>query len=95
MMMPMRLLLSRNRRTSANPSSPRQVDVEQHQCRRVAFDEPVQCDATIDGANPKILAGEIVGEQLPLCCLVLDHDDMGRLVHGLPASELALTFRQD
>jgi hypothetical protein len=63
----------------------RQVDVEQHQRRRLALDETVQCGAAIDRADPEILFGEVIGEQLPLRRLVLDHDDMGPRIHGLPA----------
>ena len=61
-----------------------QPDIEQDQRRCLALDEPVQCSTAVDGADPEILAGEIGGEQLPLCGLVLDHDDMRPRVHRLP-----------
>jgi hypothetical protein len=53
----------------------------------------MQCSAAIDGADPKILAGQIVGKQLPLHCLVLDDDDMGPLVHFLPTGKPATSRR--
>jgi hypothetical protein len=67
------------------PVLARQVDVEQYQSRRFALDEPVQRGTSIDGADPEILLGEIIGEQLPLRRLVLDHDGVGPRVHRLPA----------
>jgi hypothetical protein len=66
------------------PVLARQVDVEQYQCRRPLLDEAAQCRTAVDGADPKILPGEIVGEQLPLRRFVIDHDNMGPRVHGLP-----------
>ena len=66
------------------PVLARQVDVEQYECRRLLLDEAAQCSAAIGGADPKILPGEIVGEQLPLRRLVIDHDNMGPRVHCLP-----------
>ena len=86
MMMPMRPFFSRSQRVSANPSSPG---------RPTSLDEPVQCRTAIDGADPEILLGEIIGEQLPLRRLVLDHDDMGPRVHGLPAGKRAIKRRLD
>jgi hypothetical protein len=47
----------------------------------------VQCGAGIDGADPEILDGEIIGEQLPLRRLILDHDDMGPGIHGSSTDE--------
>src|SRR5262249_51542378 len=67
----------------------RQPDIERHQRRTLAFDQPMQCGATLERTDPKILPGEIVGQQLPLRRLVLDHDDMGPRIHRLPAGELA------
>ena len=67
----------------------RQVDVAQDQRRCLTLDEPVQCRTTIDGADPEILLGQIIGEQLPLRRLVLDHDDKRPRVHCLPAGYLS------
>ena len=92
-MMPMRLLFSRSQRASANPSSPGSPTFERHQRRNLAFDQPMQCGATLERTDPKILPGEIVGQQLPLRRLVLDHDDMGPRIHRLPAGELATICR--
>ena len=69
------------------PVFARQVDVKQHQRRSLALDEPMQRGAAIDGADPEILPGEIIGEQLPLRRLVFDHDDMRPRVHFLPIGE--------
>ena len=73
------------------PVLARQTDIEQHQRRRLALDEPAEGSTAIGGADPKILPGEIIGEQLPLRRLVIDHDDMGPRVHCLPAGKPATT----
>ncbi len=94
-MMPMRPLFSRSQRAKREPVLARQVDVEQYECRRLLLDEAAQRRAAVGGADPKILPGEIVGEQLPLRRLVIDHDNMGPRVHGLPIGKRATSRRLD
>jgi hypothetical protein len=65
-----------------------QTNIEQDKRRYLTLDEPPQCGAAVDGADPEILVREIAGEQLPLRRLVLNHNDMGPRVHSpsLPAT---------
>jgi signal transduction histidine kinase/HPt (histidine-containing phosphotransfer) domain-containing protein/FixJ family two-component response regulator len=76
------------------PVFARQPNIEHHQRRRFALNKAVQCRAAIDGGDPEVLTGEIVGEQLPLYRLVLDHDDMGSQVHDLPADKIERCARR-
>ena len=88
MMMPMRLLFSRSRRASVKTVFTVHDDIEQHQRRRLALHEPVQRRAAVDSADPEILTGEIIGEELPLCRLVSDQKMWGRRsIASLPASQ--------
>jgi len=59
------------------------------------LDEPTQCRTVVSGVDAEILPGEIVGEQLPLRRLVIDHNDMRPWIHGLPIGNPAIIHRLD
>ena len=61
--------------------------------RQFALDEWTQCCAAVDAADPKVLAREIVDEQLTLRRLVFDNHDMGPLIHRRPPDPPARVWR--
>ena len=60
-----------------------QADIEQHQRRQLALEQPAQRDAAVGAADAEILFAEVIDQQLTLRRLVLDHDDMRTVIHIL------------
>ena len=82
MMMPMRPLLLAQPARQREAVLAGQADVEQHQRRQLALDQPAQRDAAVGAADAEVLLVEIVDEQLALRRLVLDHDDVRTVIHA-------------
>ena len=56
-------------------------DIEHDQARQLAVDQPAQRGAVLDAVDPELVAGQVVDQQVALRRLVLDHHDMGSIVH--------------
>jgi hypothetical protein len=81
MMIPTLVFTARSERASANPSSPRQHDVEQDDVNAGFLDDPAQFAPVMRDGNPIALVGQIVPHHLADFLLVIDDQDVLAIIH--------------
>src|SRR5262249_781950 len=62
-----------------------QTDIQQHECWTVTLHELPQVGAAGYPADSKILASQIIHQEVTLGRLVLDYDNVGEMRHSLPS----------